>query len=317
MKHQKAHHDLLEEFRKAVVTGLSAPRKEVSCKFLYDERGSALFERICELEEYYPTRTEMGLLQHYSRDIARRMGPGCRLVEFGSGSTRKVRILLEALERPACYLPVDISREHLLAQARLLAFDYPDLAVLPICADFTQSFALPRLESGAGATLGFFPGSTIGNFTPAQARDFLSRTARLLGPKGAMLVGVDLRKAPEILHAAYDDREGVTAEFNLNLLARINRELDGDFDLAAFRHRARWNDEDSRVEMHLESRHGQTARACGHDFSFAAGETIHTENSYKYSVEGFRRLAREAGFATEKTYVDDAGLFSLHLLRPV
>lgn len=297
-----------------VVAGLSAPRKTLPCKYLYDAHGSRLFDRICELPEYYPTRTECGILRSYSGEIAAHAGPEATLVEFGSGSSIKIRLLLSALESLHVYTPIDISREHMLQAAAALQRDFPDLRVAPVCADYTRALALPG-EHGPGRRVGFFPGSTIGNFTPVEAVGFLKRARTLLGRGALMVVGVDLPKAEAILQAAYDDAAGVTAEFNLNLLARINRELGGDFDLAAFRHRARWNGQLSRVEMHLESLVEQRVSLAGHDFSFEAGETIHTENSYKYGLDAFRRIACAAGWSGRTVWLDADTRFSVHLLE--
>jgi len=299
-----------------VLAGLSSPRKTLPCKYLYDERGSALFERICELDEYYPTRTELGILRRHAGAMAAALGPRCLLVEYGSGSSTKTRLLLERLEEPAAYVPVDISREHLLRAAAALSARHPQLAVRPVCADFTRPFALPTLP-GALRRAAFFPGSTIGNFGPAEARKFLAQVAEQCGSGGLLLIGVDLRKPREILEPAYDDAQGVTAEFNRNLLRRINRELGADFDLAAFDHRALWNEADGRVEMHLVSRRDQRVRIAGRSVGFARGESIHTESSHKYELEGFAALARSAGFEVERVWTDEARLFSVQLLRSI
>jgi dimethylhistidine N-methyltransferase len=312
-------HDLepkRESFREAVLKGLAKPQKEIPCKFFYDERGSRLFEEICRLEEYYLTRTEIGILEANRDEIAELMGPGAELIEFGSGSVQKARIVLDAMEAPAAYVPIDISKAHLLRAAEELARDYPDLKVTAVCADYTQRFSLPEAVSGVnGRKVGFFPGSTIGNFSPTRASAFLEGVAGLLGPSGELLIGVDLKKDREILHAAYNDRRGVTAAFNLNLLRRVNRELEGDFDLAAFRHRAEYNEEHGRVEMHLVSRKAQTVHVARQPLRFGAGETIHTENSYKYEIEEFLGLAEDAGFEQLRTFTDGADLFSVHYLR--
>jgi dimethylhistidine N-methyltransferase len=308
--HDFAHAE--ESFRDALLHGLGASPKHIPCKFLYDDRGSALFERICELPEYYPTRTEMRLLRHRGAEIAGVIGPHCQLVEFGSGASLKVRILLDALDRPAAYVPIDISRQHLRTSAAALARDYPDLDVIALCADYTRPIPLP--PAGEGRRVGFFPGSTIGNFTPAEAVAFLrSWTVRLNG--GGMLVGVDLKKDAAVLHAAYNDAAGITADFNLNLLARVNRELDGDFDLDAFAHVAYWDAEAGRIAIFIESLREQTASAAGRRIHFAAGERIHTEDSYKYSVAEFRDLALKAGFRPAHVWTDPQALFSLHYLE--
>jgi dimethylhistidine N-methyltransferase len=304
-----------EEFRDAVLAGLGQAQKSLPCKFFYDAEGSRLFDRICDLPEYYPTRTELKLLADRAGEIAGLIGPRARLVEFGSGAGIKIRLLLNALDRPAAYVPVDISRDHLTMAAEDLARDFPALQIAPICADYTKPFALPALSGlRPDVTVGFFPGSTIGNFTPEEARGFLSRARKLLGPGSAMLVGVDLRKDAGILVPAYDDAAGVTAAFNLNLLVRINRELDGTFDLDQFAHEARWNEPLGRIEMHLVSRTDQEVRIGRDRFAFRAGETIHTENSHKYALDEFRALASEAGYKPRAAWTDAAGLFSVHML---
>jgi len=305
-----------DDFRAAVLAGLRAPRKTLPCKFFYDAEGSRLFDRICELPEYYPTRTENGILRRHAADIARLVGPAARLVEFGSGAGEKIRLLLSALSRPVAYVPVDISRRHLLAAASSLARDFPGLAIAPVCADYTQPFDLPDLtRARPEATVGFFPGSTIGNFTDDEARAFLAGAREQLGADSWMIVGVDLRKDEDILLRAYDDAAGVTAAFNLNLLRRINRELGGHFDLDQFAHEARWNDALGRIEMHLVSRRAQTVEIGLDRCFFAAGESIHTENSHKYTLDGFAALAGDAGYETVAVWTDPAGLFSVHALR--
>jgi dimethylhistidine N-methyltransferase len=313
-----AFHDLApgeESFRDAVLNGLGRARKAIPCKFFYDARGSALFEEICRLPEYYPTRTEIAILEENSSDIAAQMGPHCRLIEFGSGASHKVRILLGALDRPAAYVPVDISREHLRDAAASLAEDFPSVPIIAVCADYTRPFSLPPLPGARGKRVGFFPGSTIGNFEPGAAVAFLANYARILGPGEEMLIGVDLKKDPEILDAAYNDRAGVTAAFNLNLLDRINRELDGDLDLDRFEHVAFYNAVEGRVEIYIRSLVNQSAQIAGRTFHFAAGELIHTEYSYKYSVGEFRALAARAGFRPVDTWTDAAELFSVHYFR--
>lgn len=302
-----------EEFRAAVLDGLSAPAKTLPCKFFYDAEGSRLFDKICDLPEYYPTRTECHILERYAGEIAGLVGRRARLVEFGSGAGIKIRLLLSALDHPAAYVPVDISRLHLLAAASSLARDFPQLSIAPICADYTTPFALPPAD-GARTTVGFFPGSTIGNFTPDEALNFLTTARALLGSGSSMIVGVDLRKSADILVPAYDDAAGVTQAFNLNLLRRINRELGGTFKLDQFVHTARWNDAEGRMEMHLVSRRAQTVEIGGESFTFAEGEAIHTENSHKYTVPQFQDLARSAGYAPQAVWTDEASLFSVHLL---
>ncbi len=296
-----------------VIDGLSRPRKSLPCKYFYDREGSALFDAICGLDAYYPTRTETALLRGCAAAIAALAGPGAALIELGSGSSVKVRILLDALDSPALYVPVDISRDHLMDAAGRLAADYPSLTVVPVAADYMRGFPLPRGVAPERA-VAFFPGSTIGNLRPAEAQRFLLGLGRRLGAGSRLLIGVDLRKDPAVLEAAYDDPEGVTAAFNRNLLARINRELGGTFELSRFAHRARYDAARGRIEMHLESLEDQAVRIAGRRFRFAAGETIHTENSYKYSVPGFRRLAARAGWRDGRSWTDAEALFSLHWL---
>lgn len=309
------HHPRLEDFRGAVVRGLSLPQKALPSKFFYDEAGSALFDEICQLEEYYPTRTEIGILRARAGEIAALAGPRRQLVEFGSGSSVKSRILLEALDDLAGYLPIDISREHLLRSATDLAAAFPNIEVIAVCADYTGVFNLPVPRRGREARrLGFFPGSSIGNFTPERATEFLANAAnRLAG--GGLLVGVDLKKDSRILDAAYNDSRGVTAAFNLNLLARINRELAGGFDLDAFAHQAFYSDALGRVEMHLRSTRPQSVRIDGDTFDFGENETIHTENSYKYTIDEFQSLARRAGLSPKRVWSDPDRLFSIHYLE--
>jgi L-histidine Nalpha-methyltransferase len=311
-------HDLApgeESFRDALLNGLGRSPKSIPCKFLYDARGSALFEAICRVPEYYPTRTEIAILEQNAAEIAAQIGAHGRLIEFGSGASTKVRILLRALDRPAAYVPVDISREHLRDAAISLAEDFPSLAVVAVCADYTRPFPLPPLPGPSGKRVGFFPGSTIGNFEPDAAVGFLANYARILGPGGEMLIGVDLKKDPAILNAAYNDRAGVTAEFNLNLLVRINRELDGDLDIERFEHVAFYNEAQGRIEIYIRSLVNQEAWIAGTHIHFATGELIHTEYSYKYSVPEFRALAARAGFRPVDTWTDLAELFSVHYFR--
>jgi len=295
-----------------VVDGLSQHPKRLPPKYFYDAAGSELFEQITLLPEYYPTRTELGILRERGSAIAAFVPNGAALVEFGAGATTKVRLLLNECAF-AAYVPVDISGDFLKAQADALRRDFPRLAVLPVTADFTAPFALPETIAGK-PKVGFFPGSTIGNFEPHEACAFL-RTARdILGQNAGMIVGVDLEKDDRVLYEAYNDKAGVTARFNLNLLNRINRELGGNFDASAFTHRAIYNRERHRIEMHLISRKAQTVRVLGRSFSFRAGETIHTENSYKYSLERFAALARGSGWTPRACWTDSAGMFSVHAL---
>jgi L-histidine N-alpha-methyltransferase len=311
-------HDLApgeESFRDAVLKGLGRAPKSIPCKFFYDARGSALFEAICRLPEYYPTRTEVAILEENAAEIAAQIGPHSRLIEFGSGASTKARILLEALDRPAAYVPVDISRELLRDAAISLSEDFPVLPVVAVCADYTRAFPLPPLPGPNGKRVGFFPGSTIGNFEPDDAVNFLANYARILGSGGEMLIGVDLKKDPAILHAAYNDRAGVTAAFNLNLIARINRELDGDLDVGRFEHVAFYNEAEGRIEIYIRSLANQEAWITGTPILFAKAELIHTEYSYKYSVPEFRALAAEANFRPVDTWTDPAELFSVHYFR--
>jgi len=303
------HQPSVLSLREEVLHGLAREPKSIPPKFFYDERGSRLFDRICEQPEYYPTRTEIGLLKANAVEIAELIGPQCTLIELGSGSNQKVRLLLDIIE-PAAYVPIDISRDYLLQEARAVAADYPWLKVFAACADFCQTLQLPQAAGGA-RKVAFFPGSSIGNFEPAEALRLLRNIARLVQGGGGLLVGADLKKAPAILDAAYNDAQGITAAFNLNLLRRINRELDGDFDVERFRHRAFYNGERGRVEMHLVSRTAQTVQVAGERFPFAAAETIHTENSYKYGIEEFRALVESAGFELTRLWHDPQGRFGV------
>ncbi|WP_296598416.1 ergothioneine biosynthesis protein EgtB [Phenylobacterium sp.] len=297
-----------------VVAGLSRAEKTVPPKHFYDAAGSDLFEQITELPEYYPTRTEVALLRDAAAEISRHIPAGAALVEFGSGASTKTRIVLDAAPQVAVYAPIDISASALDGAARAIRADYPNLVVAPLRDDFTNALRLPE-ETEGRPIVGFFPGSTIGNFTPDEARAFLVAARRLLGEGAAFLIGADLVKDPATLVAAYDDAQGVTAAFNKNLLARINRELNGDFDLDAFAHRAVWNAAESRIEMHLVSLKDQVAHAAGHAFRFAEGETIHTENSYKFTIERISTLAAESGWKLEQRWVSEDPAFGMVLLR--
>jgi dimethylhistidine N-methyltransferase len=302
-------------FREAVLHGLSRTPKSIPPMYFYDEHGALLFEEICRLPEYYPTRAETAILRTHAADIAARIGPEAHLVESGSGATETVRPLLDALENPVAYTPVDISAEQLAAAAADLAASYPGIEVTGIIADYSRPFTLPPPRRAVQTRAALFLGSTIGNFGPEEALAFLQQAARRLSNGGLLLIGADLRKDPNRLHAAYNDSAGVTARFNLNLLTRINRELAGSFDLAAFEHYAFYNPTAGRIEMHLVSRRAQRVSVAGETFTFGEGESLHTENSYKFTVEGFRTLARRAGFMPEAVWLDDHNLFSLHLLR--
>jgi dimethylhistidine N-methyltransferase len=301
-------------FRDDVIAGLSRPRKALPPKYFYDGRGSLLFEAICETPEYYPTRAETALMTARIREMARRLGPRSAVIEFGSGSGRKTRILIDALE-PVAYVPIDIAREQLRETAAAFASEFAGLAVHAVCADYSRPLALPQLAAlKARRRVIYFPGSTIGNFTVAEAAAFLANALALAGPGGAMLVGVDLKKDAARLNAAYNDAAGVTAEFNLNLLRRINCELDADFDLSAFRHHAFYHAARGRIEMHLVSLKEQRVVVGGRVFRFRGGESIHTENSCKYSVDEFRRLATGAGFNPAACWMDPEHLFAVHCL---
>ena len=301
-------------FREETLAGLRARPKSLPCKYFYDETGSRLFDRICELDEYYPTRTEMAILRDRIEEISAVLGPDVALIEYGSGSSTKIRILLDAIDTLAAYIPIDISCDHLQRSSEDLAASYPGLPILPVCADYTGTFSLPPLPGPAARKVVFFPGSTIGNFDPEEAARFLGRIASLVGSGGGLLIGVDLKKAPRILEAAYNDAEGVTAEFNLNLLRRINRELGADFDPDRFRHEAFYSRERGRIEMHLKSAAEQTVTIGGVSIRFERGERIHTESSYKYAPEEFARLAARAGLDVESVWIDPRRLFSIQHL---
>jgi dimethylhistidine N-methyltransferase len=300
-------------FRDALIAGLGAVPKRIPCKFFYDAEGSVLFEKICTLPEYYPTRTELRILRDHAADFARLIGPDAEIVEFGAGAGEKIRVLLDVLERPRAYLPIDISGPYLRRVAAQLEADYPRLAVHPIVADFAKPFDLPPRDENT-RRVGFFPGSTIGNFEPPEAKEFLARAARRLCG-GGLLIGADLVKNPAILNAAYDDPAGVTAAFNKNLLARANREAGADFNLARFRHYAAYDPVAQRVGIYLISTESQTVTVAGRTIPFAEGEAIHTEWSHKYTVEGFRRLAAQAGFRPRAVWCDADRLFSVHWLE--
>jgi len=301
------------EFLADCITGLSANPKTLSCKYLYDAKGSQLFEMICELPEYYQTRTEMALLRNAVMEIAARMDNNTALIEFGSGASVKTRILLNAGSKIATYVPIDICKEELDTSSEVIRKDYPDLAVKPIHADFTKPMALdPTLRQSS--LLGFFPGSTIGNFEQSEAIEFLANARDLLGENSSLLLGVDLRKEIDVLIAAYDDAAGVTAAFNLNLLDRINSELDGNIKRDEFTHEARWNESKSRIEMHLVSRSVQTLAIGDRQFKMAEGESIHTENCHKFSLAQLDRMATAAGWEIENEWINDDPGFALIML---
>jgi dimethylhistidine N-methyltransferase len=296
-----------------VVAGLSLPQKSIPPKYFYDERGSQLFDAICEVPEYYPTRTEAALLARVAPELAGRLSGFDHLVEYGSGASKKTRIVLDALSSLKSYVPMDISEEFLLGVADRLSADYPRLNVVPLVGDFTTDLTLPT-EVTEDRKIGFFPGSTIGNLGPEGGIDFLFRARRLLGDDAAFVLGADLVKDADVLRAAYNDRAGVTAKFNLNLLSRINRELGANFDECAFHHNAIWNAQESRIEMHLVSDNAQTVRLNGCSFRFNSGETIHTENSYKFTPAALTSLAETAGWRTDKIWTDKEFPFAVALL---
>ena len=305
-------------FAKDLLAALKQTPRSIAPKYFYDMEGSRLFDQICDLPEYYPTRTELSILRHCAPEIASHMGAHAELVEFGAGSLTKVRLLLDAMQSPSRYVPIDISGDHLADAVTALTADYPALQVLPIVADYTKAFELPPSKAGVGQRIGqrigFFPGSTVGNFTPPEAVEFFRMAAKVLHG-GALLVGADLIKDPGILHAAYSDSQGVTAAFNLNLLARANRELAADFDLTQWAHSAFYNAPLQRIEMHLMSCARQAVHIQGQTFSFEEGETLHTENSYKFTIDSLRALAVLGGFTPGPVWTDTDKRFSLHWLH--
>jgi dimethylhistidine N-methyltransferase len=303
-----------EDFRRAVLAGLSLSPRAIPPKYLYDARGSALFDAICDLPEYYLTRTETEILRRHAADIASRAGPGRALVEFGSGSSVKSRLLLEAMDSLSLYSPIDISRQHLDQTAMRLRRDYPSLQVEPICADYMTLDALPSIN-GHAHRLGFFPGSTIGNLVPEEAVSFLGRARRLLGDQGALVLGADLKKDTKRLHDAYNDSAGVTAAFTLNLLRRMNRELGATFDLDGFAHDASYDARNGRIEIFLRSLRQQSVLVAGRRFDFAEGERVHAEYSYKFDAAGIEALALAGGFEVAELWTDDEKLFAVAYLQ--
>jgi len=301
-----------EDLEAEAIRGLGGEPKTLPCKLFYDKRGSELFEAICRVPEYYPTRTEIGILRRHLREIAEAIGPRAQLVELGSGSSTKTKILLDALVDPVAYAPIDISREHLWEAAERIHRAYPDLEVQAVCADYLDSFRVPEPQRRPQRRVVFFPGSTIGNFHAPDARRFLGRICDLVGPGGGLLIGADLRKPADVLLAAYDDAQGVTAQFNLNLLHRLNREANADFAVDQFEHRSVWNDALGRVEMHLVSRIDQRVTLDGHVFDFAAGESIRTECAYKYRLAEFAEIADR--FEVRRVWTDERRWFSVQYL---
>jgi dimethylhistidine N-methyltransferase len=293
---------------------LAAPPHAISPKYFYDAEGSRLFDLICELPEYYPTRTETAILQAHGREMAAQIGARAEIVEYGAGSCTKVRLLLDVLDRPQRFLPIDISGEHLNQAAQSLRREHPGLVVEPVVGDYTRGVSLPALQPGAARRVGFFPGSTIGNFSPDEALRFLRMAAQQLRG-GGLLLGADLIKDPARLHAAYNDAQGVTAAFNLNLLARANRELGANFELSQFAHAAFYNAGLRRIEMHLVSREHQTVTVGGERYEIAEGQSLHTENSHKFTVDSLRALAEQAGLRPGPVWTDPDRLFSVHWLH--
>lgn len=309
--HHPAHEPLVAD----VLKGLQDSPKRISPMYFYDTLGSELFDRICELKEYYPTRTEIRILEQHGNDIARCIGDDALLVEFGSGSSLKTRLLLDRLPSLAAYVPVDISRSHLMNAAHAISESYPHLEVMPVCADFTRPFLLPTPRKPASRIVVFFPGSTIGNFDPTAALNLLRVMRRVAGPTGGLVVGTDLVKDANVLVRAYDDAERVTAAFNLNVLRRFNSEMGANFELGQFRHRAVWNEEASRIEMHLVSQRQQTVALAGETIELEAGEAIVTEHCHKYTVAGFATQAARAGWKANAHWLDDRGYFSVNYLE--
>lgn len=305
-------HPEIADLHADIIAGLSAAEPYISPKYFYDEAGSRLFEEICNCEEYYPTRTEVNILRENIDDIVAILGKDCLLIEPGSGDSYKVRLLLDAL-RPIAYLPIDISKRYLQGEAQKLAAEFTWLNVHAICADFTGKLELPYHVESTNR-VAFFPGSTIGNFAPHQAIKVLEEIKAMVGENGGLLIGVDLQKDSDILDAAYNDSEGYTAQFNKNLLVRINRELGADFNIGQFRHHAFYNEKESRIEMHLVSLQDQQMNIDDQTFLFKKDQSILTEYSHKYSIESFQQLAEQAGFKSVKTWIDKDNLFSVHYL---
>lgn len=308
--------DPADQLSREVVDGLRKSPKELSPVWFYDELGSALFDRICELPEYYLTRTELGIMQTHAAEMAQHLGPQAAVIEFGSGTSLKTRLLLDRLEEPVAYVPVDIAREQLFDAASELARDYPSLHIIPVYADFTQPFDLPKGVAAAQQRVVYFPGSTLGNFTRSQAQRLLASMRQMVGTSGAVLIGIDLKKDPQILEQAYNDAAGVTAQFNLNALRHLNRELGANFDLHAFEHRAVWVENEGRIEMRLISKRDQAVALAGARIAIERGEYLLTECCHKYTLEGFRELAAACALTVTYIWTDPEQKFSVQLLRP-
>jgi L-histidine Nalpha-methyltransferase len=306
----------LDRVQAELLAGLRMSPKQLSPMWFYDERGSQLFERICRLPEYYLTRTELAIMHRYAEEMAQHIGPGAALIEPGAGSSEKTRLLLDRLQAPSSYVPIDISRDFLLKSAKTLADDYPTLRIVPVCADFTTPFEMPVQVSWAQRRVVYFPGSTIGNFEPDDALRVLITMRSIIGRQGAILIGTDLKKDPGVLIPAYNDAEGVTAEFNLNALQHINRKLGANFELQGFEHRAVWAEEESRIEMHLVSLRDQNVRIGPQLIEFQRGEHLRTECSHKYTLDGFAQLARAAELSVARVWMDDQQWFAVQLLQP-
>jgi dimethylhistidine N-methyltransferase len=306
-----------DELTASVIEGLRKSPKELSPVWFYDEYGSVLFDSICELPEYYLTRTELGIMEARAGEMAQLIGPQAALIEFGSGTSLKTRLLLDRLVAPVAYVPVDIAREHLIEAANSLGRDYPTLPIVPVCADFTQPFELPRWIATAQRRVVYFPGSTIGNFSRDAARTLLASMRRLIGPNGAVLIGFDMKKDPQVLERAYNDSAGVTAQFNLNALRHLNSELGTNFNVDAFEHRAVWVEEQSRIEMHLVSKRDQTVTVAGTRIAIARDEHIRTEYCHKHTLDSFADLAASAHLMATRTWTDAEQKFSVQLLEPV
>jgi len=302
------------DLRREIIAGLQKPLKELPCKLFYDERGSKLFALICKLDEYYLTRTELAIMKDNINEIITLIGPQCKLIEFGSGTSEKTRILLSHLQDLSAYVPIDISKSHLMNSAQLISAEYPGLEVLPVCADYNHRVQVPQCDRPVSIRVVYFPGSTIGNFHPHEAIRFLEGVAELGGADGSLLIGVDLKKNPQTLNLAYNDHEGITAEFNLNALVRINQEFGANFAIQQFRHEAFYNESKGRIEAYLVSLESQTVHIGGIEISFKPGERIWTESSYKYTIKEFGELAGKAGFEVRKVWTDVDRLFSVQFL---